>query len=248
MNVTLSLRENTDEETEKKLLAQMQAEDDAQPQGTILVPPTDDSDVKDIQFNDVALMSIRRDWTQGEYSDPEESETRITYFRCPLCSDRRVIYGGNLWGTSVCCWDDQETECEFQRLIAEHVKAGQSVDEVYEHVCDLLGRESRRVKTGTVREYVERVRDLVIHGRWTERVYPRYQKYLEDGFTGTWLEFFKKEVRQEQAAEAASGCAQIPYVDYRSDCGTFYVGQVEDCSACGATRIGKAKIWNHLKT
>ena len=55
MNVTLSLRENTDEETEKKLLAQMQAEDDAQPQGTILVPPTDDSDVKDIQFNDVAV-------------------------------------------------------------------------------------------------------------------------------------------------------------------------------------------------
>ena len=77
--------------------------------------------------------------------------------------------------------------------------------------------------------------------------YPRYQKYLEDGVTGTWLEFFKKEVRQEQAAEAASGCAQIPYVDYCSDCGTFYVGQVEDCSACGDTRIGKATIWNHLK-
>jgi hypothetical protein len=139
-------------------------------------------------------------WIPGEYYDLEDAmgvETRTIYCHCPLCGDDGSIYGGNLWGTSVCCWGfDREIERGFQRVIAEHIKAGQRVDEVYEHISGLLGRESRRVKVGTVGEYVEWIRDLVIPGRWPERVYPRYQKYLEDGVTGTWAEFFKPQDEQ----------------------------------------------------
>ena len=143
---------------------------------------------------------IGDDWIPGEYYDLEDElgvEGRTIYCHCPLRGDDHSIYGGNLWGTSVCCWGfDSEIEREFQQRIAEWFKTGLSVDEVYEHVCDLLGRESRLVKTGTVRKFVEQVRDLVLPGRWPERVYLRYQKYLDDGITGTWAEFFKPQDEQ----------------------------------------------------
>lgn len=44
------------EKTQKDVLAHLQVKFDALPPGTVLVPPTDDSDVTDVEFNDPKLM------------------------------------------------------------------------------------------------------------------------------------------------------------------------------------------------
>jgi hypothetical protein len=46
------------EKTQNDVLADLQARFDALPPGTVLVPPTDDSDVTDVEFNEPKLMEL----------------------------------------------------------------------------------------------------------------------------------------------------------------------------------------------
>jgi len=151
-----------------------------------------DDDVTDVTWGDPALMG---EWTPGECScgtttrtgrcecSYDEFVVRHTYLYCPLCG-KDASYLGTWWGTSLCCSVGVH-ELEFQRRIADWIRSSKSVDEgvneAVERVCNLLGHRPR-----TVREYVETIRDLVLPGRWPQRVLDHYQQYLDGLDSDPW--------------------------------------------------------------
>jgi hypothetical protein len=176
------------EKTQKDVLDHLQTKFDALPAGAVLVPPTDDSDVEDVEFNDpkVARGLIERGsgvLVDGETRDfyiyPVDED--VIYTSCPLCGDTHSIYCGNRFYTRACCYLDAKYKSEniglqVERWTTEHLLARESVDEVHAKLTGLRGG-----RTLTRRDYVERINAILNDPRTTDS----YKKYLETGDDGS---------------------------------------------------------------
>jgi hypothetical protein len=223
-----------EEKTQKDMLADLQEKFDALPPATVLVPPTDDSDVKDVEFN--ALMLIGELWAGDFYIYPEDAE--VIYTTCPLCGCDSGIYGGNRFYTQACCYFhlDMGKEPEewnnislrVERWTTEHLLAGEGVDEVHAKLTALRSGNTRR-------DYVERI-NAILHD---ERTAASYRKYLETGDDGS--EGSGDDAAHEKAADAAE--RQTMLTDPTcAKCGKPNCGGLDEerrSSRTGAANVGE---------
>lgn len=93
------------------------------------------------------------------------------YCRCPLCGDGHSIYGGNLWGTTPCCFD-QENATRIESLVARHLLAGDSPEQVFRLLSSLV--------PGAIPDYVAYIASLLEPGRFSPRVCEKYKAHLLD--------------------------------------------------------------------
>jgi hypothetical protein len=205
------------EETQKDVLADVQAKSDGLPACTVLEPP--DNDVQDVEFGDPKLMMLERELVVGlgmgddgegyciaSLDEMEENDYLLICVRCPLCGDDGSIYGNNRWWTQACCYLHNDAGKEVERWIVVHLSAGESVDEVHAKLT-----EHRTCPT--LRTYVERIY-CILHD---DRTAADYKKYLG------------LELKHQ------------PHVDYCPNCAVFYDSIAEPevpgtCGCCGAER------------
>ena len=121
-----------------------------------------DDHVLQVKFGDPSLM----EWEPGE--DADETGDSM-YCCCPLCGDRHSIYGGNLWGTSPCCFDEK-TATRIERLVAGRLLAGDSPENVFRLLSALI--------PVAIPDYVTYVASLLEPGRFRPRVRAKYKSYL----------------------------------------------------------------------
>lgn len=147
------------------------------------------SGVREVQFGDPALLS-ELDAAGGAALIAGEArefyvhsvEDEVIYLECPLCGGGGSIYGGNRFYTQACCYLTSEREhgnvsLEVERWTAEHLLAGESIDEVH---TTLTGLRSRR--TPPRRDYVERIHAILHDARSAGA----YKHYLETSDEGSW--------------------------------------------------------------
>lgn len=147
----------------------------------------DDSDVTEVEWGDRNLYNER---PVGDfYICPEDEDAIYTY--CPLCGCNSGIYGGNRWYTDACCYfhvKDKDISLEVERWTAEHLLAGECIDEVHAKLSALR-------RHPTMRSYVELINAILNDARTATD----YKKYLELGYTDTGS---KTESQHELAARA----------------------------------------------
>lgn len=146
----------------------------------------EDSDVKDVQFNDPKLVGgldvtgggiLVAGETREFYVHPVDDD--MIYVDCPLCGSHSCIYGGNRFYTQACCYWGSEDKGEnislqVERWTTEHLLAGQNMDEVHAKLTALRTHPP-------LRDYVERISAILNDPRTADP----YKKYLETGDDGS---------------------------------------------------------------
>lgn len=127
---------------------------------------TETAPAEDVEFGDAELMK----WVPGEpKTDTEEHSLIMTH--CPVCGEDGCIYGGNLWGTTPCCYSyDENLRLEY--LIAMWILDGCSKDEVARKLIAL------NIPPDFRREYIDRIAKL-LDGGWGASVARKYRTYLD---------------------------------------------------------------------
>ena len=131
--------------------------------GSLLTDGVLDDNVLQVKFGDPTLVA----WEPGE--DMEETGDSM-YCRCPLCGDGHSIYGGNLWGTTPCCFNE-ENATRIESLVAGRLLAGDSPENVFRLLSALV--------PVAIQDYVAFIASLLEPGRFGPRVCAKYKAYVQ---------------------------------------------------------------------
>lgn len=118
------------------------------------------NNVQEVEFGDPSVMK----WVPGEREEGED----YTYCYCPVCGGNGVIYGGNEWGTTPCCFHDGNW---LERLVSSRLMAGDTEGDIVK----LLSLLQPKV----LPSYVTRIRNLLQPGVYTAVTCASYKAYLE---------------------------------------------------------------------
>lgn len=149
----------------EKPIESILAENGSAIESTITKPAT----AEDIDFGNPELMK----WVPGEPWD-DYQEHSLVMARCPLCGDDGCIYGGNLWGTSPCCYgnDDNGEDLRLEHLIATLLLSGHTRNEIADELISLQIRPDFR------RDYIDRIA-MLLTGHWGMSVSKKYKAYID---------------------------------------------------------------------
>jgi hypothetical protein len=195
--------------------------------GASCVEEEDDDDILDMSFGDRGLFAklgvaggaaLVAGETREFYVHRIDDD--MIYLECPLCGNDGSIYGGNRFYTQACCYFGRSAESgnislEVERWTAQHLLAGESIDQVY---TALTGLRSGRIPTR--RDYVERIY-AILHDPRTADLYERYLATGDDGserVSAGERDYYANEVailaaEEDEAHERAADAAELSASD-----------------------------------